>query len=174
MIVHLPRARCLDPRHQRSGKQQRQAERALLIKEVGAMPDRSSTKPIMIYLSPQSVDGSNNPLREAILSAAKKGTLSGINMDEMHRYGTDRAFRDEMSALKENIFDHLADDASMDISIIAMTATLWLGLCHVVPPRRRWRHRVHGHIKVGLLPWGTSTHRLILIGWGRFAAVLNL
>ena len=56
-------------------------DRTTLVDAVDAVKDRSSKKPIMLYLSLQSITEKDNPLFSAIIRAAKRGVLSGVNYD---------------------------------------------------------------------------------------------
>ena len=53
-------------------------DRTTLVDAVDAVKDRSSKKPIMLYLSLQSITEKDNSLFSAIIRAAKRGVLSGV------------------------------------------------------------------------------------------------
>ena len=97
-------------------------DRTALVGAVDAVADRSSKKPIMLYLSLQSITGKDNPLFSAIMRAAERGVLSGVNYDEIHRIGSDASLRSDWEG-----FDTTTKalfNVQHPPTIIAMTATL--------------------------------------------------
>lgn len=99
-------------------------EKVSLLAKIVTLDSRNG-RPIMIFVSPQSLD--DPAMKSTIKRLVSSGTLSTVCIDEMHRVPLDAgrpgAFRPEFARLKINLFDLLAS-SERPIAVIGMTATI--------------------------------------------------
>ena len=80
-----------------------------------------------LYISPQSLEG-KSPLKECIKRLLRRGLISLVGIDEMHRLPIDGAwFRTEFAHLRTNLFN-LLSTSPVRVPVVGLTATLTYGL----------------------------------------------
>jgi len=128
-------------------------DKQLLLERLNATHDRSRC--IVLFVSPQSLDGKSNNLRSAIEGLFRRGVVSTVGIDELHRVPLDALFfRRAFGRLKKNLFAFRALSPT-PVALVAMTATLTAELLD--------QFKVITGLEFDVVEWGDTQRRNIAL-----------